>query len=721
MATGDPERSRREDSMERIEALVADMNLDEKIGQLNMVAATGVVTGPGGTRAAQEGVRSGAIGSLLNLWGAAETREMQRIAVEETRLGVPLLFGLDIIHGHKTIFPVPLAEACAFDADLWERTARAAAVEGAADGVALTFAPMLDVSRDPRWGRIVESPGEDAWVASQWATAKTRGFQGADLTSATGMATTAKHFCAYGAVTAGREYASVDVSDRTLAEVYAPPFAAAIAAGAVAVMPAFMDIAGAPMTANAALLDGWLRRRMGFEGVIVSDYNAVAELLKHGVAADLADAAALALNAGVDIDMTSGAYAAGLPEALRRGRVTMADIDRSVARVLRLKERLGLFDDPYRRGSAGPVERFRPLAREAAARSIVLLTCRRPVLPLADDVRRIAVIGPLADAGREMLGSWAGAGGPSEAVSILDGLKAALPDRRIDHAPGVEVEGGDERGVAAAAALAAGADLVILCLGETAAMSGEAASRTDIGLPGRQRALAEAILALGRPVVVLLSSGRPLAAPWLFERADATLATWFLGLEAGHAIADALTGRVNPSGRLPVSWPRSVGQIPIVYDERATGRPTVESEHYTSRYIDSPATPQFAFGHGLSYSRFVLANLRCQPHAVKPGETIHIAVDVRNEGERAGETTLFLFIRDRVASLARPTLELRGTCKLTLAARSGDQAVWTLPTAALAFVGRDLEPVLEPGTFEIHVGFSADPSGLLTAVIELAA
>ena len=340
--------------MGRIDALLQEMTLEEKIGQLNMVPASRVVTGPGELHDLHEGIRTGRIGNLLNLWGVDETRAVQRLAVEESRLGIPLLMGLDVIHGHHTIFPVSLAEACLFDPDLWEKTARAAAEEAADDGVALTFAPMLDVARDPRWGRIIESPGEDAWVASEMAAAKTRGFQGRDLAARDSVAATAKHLCAYGAVTAGREYASADVSERTLHEIYLPPFAAAVDAGVAAVMPAFIDVAGIAMTANAKLLQGWLRGVVGFDGVLISDYNAVAELLNHGVAADLVEAAALALNAGVDIDMTSGAYAKSLPEALERGLVTMAAIDASVRRVLKLKERLGLFDDPYRRGSAAP-------------------------------------------------------------------------------------------------------------------------------------------------------------------------------------------------------------------------------------------------------------------------------------------------------------------------------------------------------------------------------
>jgi len=479
------------------------------------------------------------------------------------------------------------------------------------------------------------------------------------------------------------------------------------------------------MTANAPLLQGWLRGELGFEGVLISDYNAVAELMNHGVAADAVEAAALALKAGVDIDMTSNCYVRGLPEALKRGLVTMAEIDASVRRVLDLKQRLGLFDDPYRRGSAWPhgardAER-RELARDVGRRAIVLLTHRAPVLPLSSDIRRIALIGPLAAASREMLGPWASAGRTLDAASILDGLNAALPQCRIDHAPGVDIEGQSTDGISAALDLCRGAEVVVLCLGEAAAMSGEAASRADLGLPGRQRALAEAVLDLGRPVVVVLSSGRPLTLPWLFERADAILATWFLGREAGHAVADVLTGRFNPSGRLPLSWPREVGQIPIFYRQRPTGRPTKVGEHYSSSYLDVPATPQFPFGHGLSYSRFALLDLKCDPSSAKAGEFVQVSVTVSNDSDVDGEATLFLFVHDLVASVAPPLLELKGVRKVVLRGHEQGRVTWPLPTDDLSFLGPNLNPVLEPGRFEIHVGQSADPADLLTEVFELTA
>ena len=703
-----------------IDRLLAAMTLAEKIGQLNMAAGSRAVTGPGPRHELEEGICSGRVGSVLNVWGGVEVLALQRLAVEHSRLGIPLLVGLDVVHGHRTIFPVPLAEASLFDPETWESTARTAAVEAAADGVNLTFAPMVDVARDPRWGRMVESPGEDPWVASQFAAAKTRGFQGANLRTASSVAATAKHLCGYGAVTAGREYASVDVSARTVHEVHLPPFAAAIAAGAAAIMPAFIDIAGVPMTVNVPLLQGWLRARCAFDGVVISDYNAIAELCNHGVAADIASAAALALTAGVDIDMASDAYVQGLPQALQRGLISTAQLDESVLRVLRLKERLGLFADPYRRGSIGGGRgAARQLAREVARRAVVLLSQRSQVLPISPHIGHLAVIGPLASAGGEMLGPWASAGRPEEAVSVLAGLKHALPGCSIESVPGVPSSEEDLRGLPDAIERCRAAELVVLCLGEEESMSGEGGSRADLGLPGCQRALAEAALEVGKPVIVLLSSGRPLAVPWLFERADAVLATWFLGGEAGNAVADVLTGKFNPSGKLPVTWPRHGGQVPIFYGQRPSGRPAKAGERLSSTYLDVPATPQFHFGHGLSYGSYTLHNLCCAPVIVRAGESVDVSVSVRNESAIAGEVTLFLFVHDPVATISRPVLELKGVRRIALGPGERGNLTWQLPVSALTFLDADLNPVLEPGRFEIHVGQSADPRGFLSCSIEV--
>jgi beta-glucosidase len=741
----------------RIDRLLREMSLAEKLGQLTMTSAGYTVTGPTATAPAAtaapatgpiatgpivtgpivtgptlvgdstESIRAGTVGSLLNLVGAEHVREMQRVAVEESRLGIPLLFAFDVVHGYHTIFPIPLGEAAAFEPDLWALTAREAAKEAAAAGIAMTFAPMLDIARDPRWGRSAEGSGEDPWVAMRMADAKVRGFQGDDLAAPIALAAVAKHYCAYGAATAGRDYASADISERTLREVYLPPFAAAVAAGVSAVMPAFNDLAGIPMTANAALIKGWLRRRLGFNGVIVSDYNAVAELIRHGIAADLAQAAALALNAGVDIDMMGGAYRHGLPIALDRGWVASADIDEAVRRVLTLKWKLGLFDDPYRRGADPAGDEAlavrRRLARAAAARSLVLLKNEANALPLPGGVR-VALIGPLADAPRDMRGPWAAAGGSDADVTVLAGLQTALGEGQVLHAPGVDIAGDNLAGMAKALELCAQAHAIVLCLGESEAMSGEAASRAHPHLPGRQRQLAESVFerarALRKPVIVLVFSGRPLIVPWLIERADAVIAAWFPGSEAGNGIADVLTGRMSPSGRTPVTWARSLGQVPIFYAARPTGRPAAPNDHYTSKYLDSPSDPLFPFGHGLTYGRFVLSNLRLSKETLLESETLTVRVDVANQGPRAAEETVFLFTHDKLASVARPLLELKGFGKIKL--DPGRSGTVTLPLAGadLRFLGLDLEPIFEPGEVEILVGPCADRSRLLATTVHLA-
>jgi beta-glucosidase len=697
--------------------LIGRMTLAEKLGQLNMVAATSAVTGPTVTGDVEAAVRAGRVGSILNLWGREAVREAQRVAVEETRLGIPLFFGLDVIHGFRTIFPIPLAEAGAFDPVLWEETARLAAEEAAAVGLDLTFAPMLDIARDPRWGRIAEGPGEDPLVAALLASAKVRGFQGDALS---GLAATAKHFVAYGAAAAGRDYAPVDVSERALVEIYLPPFRAAVDAEVVAIMPAFTDVAGVPLTANRALLRGILREAWGFSGVVISDYRAIDELIRHGVAGDNVEAAALALAAGVDIDMMSFAYEQGLPEALRRGRASMADIDAAVSRVLELKRRLGLFDDPYRRCSgAGPetparLARRRGAAREAARRSIVLLQNRDGALPLPGAPGRVALIGPLADAASEMLGPWAAAGRGDEAVSVLAGLSAAVPGAAIEHVAGVPVEGGEDAGIAAAVAAVARADRVILCLGEGAWMSGEAASRARIDLPGRQSELAAAVLGTGKPAAVLLFSGRPIAMPEVFDRAAAVLACWFPGSEAGHAITDLLTGASAPSAGLPVTWPRHVGQVPIFYAARSGGRPEEAGNKYSSKYLDMPNSPQFAFGHGLTYTTFDIGD-----PVASVADRLVVETVVLNVGGRAGAATVFLFIRVPVASVARPLLELKRFAQVELGPGEKRMVRFELDRADLAFPGPDLEPLVEPGEIEAHVGFSADSADLRSTTFRL--
>lgn len=717
-------------ALNHIDRLLKEMTLAEKLGQLTMTTAGSTVTGPTIAGDSTEAIRAGTIGSLFNLTDAAAVRDMQRLAVEESRLGIPLLFGFDVIHGYRTLFPIPLAETAAFDPELWALSAREAAKEAAADGLALTFAPMLDIARDPRWGRSAEGPGEDPYVGARLAEAKVRGFQGADLADGGVLAACAKHYCAYGAVTGGRDYASVDISERTLREVYLPPFTAAVASGVACIMPAFTDLAGIPMTANAALLKGWLRRRLGFDGVIVSDYGAVAELINHGIAADPAQAAVLAMQAGVDIDMMAGAYRHGLPIALDRGWVSIGDIDESVRRVLTLKWKLGLFDDPYRRGSvaesAEAIGTRRRFARAVAVRSLVMLKNDRDILPVPLGVRA-AIIGPLADAMSDMRGPWWGAAAAEGPVTVAAGLRAALSDARTAVEAGIDIEGTEVTAGSSARALdlCAPTDVIVLCLGEAATMSGEAASRAHPHLPGRQRQFAEAVFdrarLLNKPVVVILFCGRPLIVPWLVERADAVLAAWFLGSEAGNALADVITGRMSPGGRTPVSWARSAGQVPVFFGARPTGRPANPRDSYTSKYLDVPNDPLFPFGHGLTYGRFRLSGLKVSSDTVTEHESVSVRVEVTNEGARAAEETVFLFTHDKLASVARPLLELKGFAKIRL--EPGRSGTVTLPLAArdLRFLGLNLESVFEPGEVEILVGPCADRSRLLAATIHLAA
>ncbi|MBB3997101.1 glycoside hydrolase family 3 N-terminal domain-containing protein [Aureimonas pseudogalii] len=712
--------------MSRIDELLAAMTPEEKIGQLVMRAAGFSVTGPVLGGDATDDVRAGRTGSLLNVFGPEATRAIQRVAVEESRLRIPLLLGFDVVHGHRTVFPLPIAEAGAFDPDLWERTARASAVEAAKDGVKLVFAPMIDIARDPRWGRIAESPGEDPLIAALFAEAKVAGLQGDDLGHETAVAATAKHFVAYGAAEAGRDYATTDLSERTLHETYLPPFEAAVQSGVAAVMPAFSDLAGVPMTANRRLLQDWLRGTAGFEGVVVSDYHALAELIAHGVAADAVEAAALAMRAGVDIDMMSEVYREGLAPALARGLVEIEAVDAAVRRVLALKERLALFERPYGPDAAPEAEALeerraaRRLAREAAARSIVLLTNRNATLPLPQTPQRIAVVGPLADARADMLGCWSGAGEARDAVSVFEGLAAARPDCDWRLAPGIGIRDGDDSRVEAALGVAAAADLVILCLGEASDMSGEAASRSDLALPGLQQDFADRVLALGRPVVAVLSGGRPLAVQGLAEGAEALLATWFLGHEAGNALADVLTGRTGPSARLPVTWPRSVGQVPLHYDARPSGRPA-SPEHYTSKYIDGPVTPLFPFGHGLTYGRFELTGLHADRPVAHSGETVAVTAELANTGDHFGEETLFLFTRRPVSAVARPRLTLKAFGRLALAPGARGRLTMLLPVEALRSLDADLRPTLEPGAVELLVGPSADPERLVSFWIEVRA
>ncbi|MBI2402550.1 MAG: glycoside hydrolase family 3 C-terminal domain-containing protein [Gemmatimonadetes bacterium] len=688
------------------------MTLEEKVGQLAQYTGQWVQDHPEVTAEHLALVRQGRVGSFLNVYGAAYTREVQRIAVEESRLGIPLLFAHDVIHGFRTIFPVPLAQAASWDPETVRRAARAAAVEGTAHGIHWTFAPMVDIARDPRWGRVVEGAGEDPFLGSAIATALVRGFQG-DRPDSLLMLATAKHFVAYGAAQAGRDYNSVDISERALREVYLPPFHAAVRAGAWSVMGGFNAIAGVPMHAHRRLLRDVLRGEWGFGGILVSDYTAVREMEAHGVAGSETDAGALALTAGVDVDMVSGIFQQQLPALVRAARVPERLVDEAARGVLRAKAALGLFDNPYRYTDpahelAATLTRDHvALARELARKSIVLLKNQGGVLPLRNDLGRIAVIGPLADDSASALGAWAAAGRPADVVTILEGIRRAVsPETRVTYVRGAAVEGLDTSGFGAAVQAARNAQAVLLVLGEHRDMSGEAASRSTLDLPGVQEQLARVVLAQGKPTVVVLANGRPLTIPWLAAQAPAILETWYLGVQMGPAVADVLFGDYNPGGKLPISFPRALGQVPIQYSHENTGRPPGDDK-YTSKYLDVPVTPLYPFGYGLSYTTFAHQRLSLDPTVMGPADTLVITVDVTNTGSRAGDEVTQLYVRDEVASVAQPVRVLRGFQRNHLAPRETRKVTFRLGAQDLAFWGLDQKWVVEPGWFTVYVGPSS--------------
>jgi beta-glucosidase len=698
-----------------VDSLLARMTLAEKLGQLNQISGAGNPTGPGGgERAARlDQIRRGAIGSFLNVVGADTTRALQRIAVEQSRLHIPLVFSLDVIHGLRTIFPVPLGEAASWDPALAERSARIAAVEAAAVGIDWTFAPMVDIARDPRWGRIVEGSGEDPYLGSVLAAARVRGFQGTDLRSPTAIAATAKHFAAYGAVEGGRDYNVADLSERTLRDVYLPPFFAAACAGSATFMASFNEIAGVPSHANHHLLTDILRGEWKFDGMVVSDWTGVWELINHGVARDSMQAGELAMHAGVDMDMVSEIYENDLARSVKAGRATTGEIDEAVRRVLRLKYRLGLFSDPYARRDANRERAAllttanRAAAREAARRSIVLLKNERGVLPLQKNLASIAVIGSLAADTGAVIGNWGGLGRAEDAVSVIDGIRGAVsPQTAVRYARGASPASADTSGIADAVRTARSADAVVLVVGETPDMSAEAESRSSLSLPGAQEQLASAIVATGKPVIVMLMNGRPLAIDRLSQTASAILETWFLGVEHGNAVADVLFGDANPGGKMPVSTPRAVGQVPIYYDHKNTGRPPTQ-EKYTSKYNDLPWTPLYPFGFGLSYTTFSYSAPRLSASSIGPGDSVRVEVDVANTGTRAGDEVAQLYVRDDVGSVTRPVMQLRRFQRVTLAGGQRTTLRWSLGMNDLAFYDLSMRRVAEPGTFRVFVGTSS--------------
>lgn len=716
---------------DRIDALIAQMTLEEKVGQLSLYAAAGSGDDPNPdtNRQSREQqlaeIRAGRVTGLFNGVGAAWTRELQRVAVEDSRLHIPLLFGADVIHGFRTVFPVPLAEAASWEPALARRTARVAAIEATAAGLQWNFAPMVDISRDARWGRAVEGAGEDVYLARQFAAARVHGFQGDDLAAPDTLAATLKHFAAYGAAEAGLDYNTVDISERSLRDTYLPPFQSALAAGAAVVMTAFNEIAGVPSSANPDLLEGILRREWGFTGPVVSDYTSEAELVTHGFAANEREAAWLAFLAGVDISMQSGIYMKYLPGLVRDGAVPPARLDQAVRRVLLLKQRLGLFDDPYRgvdptreaANTATPAHRA--LAREAARRSIVLLSNRNDLLPLPKRGRRLALIGPFGAAQHDINGPWTLFASDANSVNLEQGLRAALDDPALlTVVKGSEVDAPIDGGIEAAVAAAREADVVLLAIGESARYSGEAKSRTEIVIPLAQQALAEALAATGKPVVVLLRNGRPLVLRGAVRAAEAILVTWFLGSESGNAIADVLFGDYSPSGRLPVSFPQAPGQVPYYYSRKNTGRAAQDPQtEYQTRFLDLSNEAAFPFGHGLSYSRFAYGEPEPDRAQLAWDGTLTVRARITNTGSREAEEVVQLYVRDRVASVTRPVRELKGFEKVRLAPGQSVQVSFALRRADLEFIGRDLKPVAEPGVFDVWV--AADATGGRSKSFEL--
>jgi beta-glucosidase len=717
-----------------IDKLVARMTLQEKAGQLSLygdatrpdgAAANPVALAQSKTQLLDE-IARGRIGGLFNGIGVAGARELQRQAVERSRLKIPLIFAGDVIHGVRTIFPVPLAEASAFDTDLAERTARAAAVEATALGLHWTFAPMVDIARDQRWGRVVEGAGEDVYLGRMLAAARVRGFQGRSLRDDDSLLATVKHFAAYGAVTGGLDYNSVDIAETTLRDVHLPPFKAGIDAGALAVMTSFNDINGTPSTANRPLLTGVLRDEWRFRGLVVSDYRSDAELITHGVAADDKDAAKKALLAGCDMSMQSGLYNEHLPQLLREGSVPMAVLNRAVKRVLMVKRALGLFDNPYRsldlqheRSRIRTPETL-ALAREAARRSVVLLKNEAAILPLKPAGQRIALIGPFGADRDHLMGAWALWADMSSGVSLEAGLRAAMADPALlSVVKGCEIDEPIEGGAAAAVAAARAADVVVLALGEGQDMSGESQSRVDIGLPAAQVALAEAVAGTNKPVVLVLRHGRALALADVLRKSQAIMAAWFLGSETGHALADLIFGQHSPSGRLPVSFPQASGQQPYYYNHKSTGRPSADmgDRTFTARYREVSQRPLYPFGHGLTYSDVSYGATRLDAAVLPWSGTLRVSATLRNTGARAVREVAQLYVRQRLASLTRPVRELKGFKPVDIEPGESVTVSFSLSRHDLAFVQADMKTAAQPGVFEVAI--TASSEGAMTAQFEL--
>lgn len=716
--------------------LMGKMTIDEKIGQLNLPASGDITTGEASSSNIAEQIKEGKVGGLFNIKSAEKIRAVQKIAVEESRLKIPLIFGMDVIHGYQTEFPIPLGLSCSWDMNLIERTARVATQEASADGICWTFSPMVDIARDPRWGRMAEGSGEDPYLGSEIAKAMVKGYQGDDLTKNNTIMACVKHFALYGAAEAGRDYNTTDMSRIRMYNEYLPPYKAAVDAGAGSVMSSFNEVDGIPATGSKWLMTDLLRDQWGFKGFVVTDYTAIMEMINHGMG-DLQQVSALALKAGIDMDMVSDGFVGTLKKSLDQGKVSEQEIDQACRRILEAKYKLGLFDDPYRYCdlNRAKTEEFTPenlqFAREAAAQTFVLLKNDKQVLPLQEK-GTIALIGPLADNRENMPGTWAVATDFSKAVSVLDGLKNAVGDKvKILYAKGANVVSDEKYNerisvfgkstqwdnrptkelIAEAVAVARKADVVVAAVGESAEMSGESSSRSDIGLPGYQRELLEALLATGKPVVMVLFNGRPLTIDWEKEHVPAILDVWFPGTEAGNAIADVLFGKVNPSGKLTATFPQNVGQIPLYYNHKNTGRPLAKGAWFTkfrSNYLDVSNDPLFPFGYGLSYTKFDYKNLTLSDSILTADGKLTVSVDVTNSGNYDGAEVVQLYTRDLVGSVTRPVKELKGFQKIFLKKGETKKVDFTLTEKDLRFYNSDLKYASEPGKFDVFVGTSSD-------------
>jgi len=717
-------------ALHRADSVLKLMTLQEKIGQLNQYNDDWSATGPVTLDADKAGqVRRGEVGSLLNCVTVDRVMRWQSVAME-SRLKIPLIIGQDVIHGYKTTFPIPLAESCSWDLQAIEKAARVAATEASAAGINWTFAPMVDIGRDPRWGRVMEGAGEDPFLGSQVAAARVRGFQGTGPGDLTGLMACAKHYAAYGAAIAGRDYNSVDLSDRLLWEVYLPPFKAAVDAGAGTFMTSFNDLNGVPCTGHRYLLTDVLRRKWGFNGFVVSDWGSVGEMIQHGSAANGYEAAESAINAGCDMDMESRCYKNNLEKLVADGKVTMATIDEAVRRILVKKFELGLFDDPYRFCDTARQRRalndpaHAAAARDMARKSIVLLRNRNNLLPLKPGVKTIALIGPLVKALEQNKGFWdVNVPGVDSnfIVSQWEGILArAGRDVKVIYARGCDIDGYDRSGFQEAVEAARQADVVIMSLGERRDQSGEARSRSNIGIPGIQETLFMQLISTEKPVVAMIHAGRPLVFNYVAENAHAILYTWWLGSEAGNAIADVLFGDYNPSAKLTMTFPRSVGQIPIWYSHFNTGRPAANDSDrfYRSAYIDESLYPRYEFGYGLSYTTFRYDNLVIDKKRFGQGDKVHVSCTVTNTGEYDGEEIVQLYLRDLVGSIARPVAELKDFRKIFLKKGESKTLSFQIDAAMLSFYNATMQWVAEPGEFEVMIGASSKDTRL-KARIEL--